>query len=178
MQLSDVVAVETRQMNAGKWLIVGIFAVAIGSGIASWMHRYYRTDAVQAFWGEQSLDRMANAPKVEALRLSADSIIDRRDATRGRGMLNVRYMLGSDFAYAWPASEPAEPFARAWGLKFVAATDVFQIEFSGDCLYARQPETGKGIRLVPPAAANLHAFFADLFEKDAANADELDQTAK
>jgi hypothetical protein len=162
-------------MNAGKWLILGTLTVALGAGVAAWTHRYYRTDAVQAFWGEQTLDLIANAPEVGALRWS-DSQSDHRDATRAKGMLNVRYMLGSDFAYVWPADKKAQPDSSAWGLNFHGGSENLLLEFGPDCSYAWDRKSGKVIRLVPPAAENLRSFFEERFENQADGAGQSSQT--
>jgi hypothetical protein len=164
-------------MNAGKWLIFGILTVALAAGVAAWMQRYSRTDAVQAFWGEQTLDLMANAPEVDTLRWTDNPTAERRRATVAKGMLNVRYMLGSDFAYQWPAGDLVEAPARAWGLDFHRGAESLQIEFNADCGYA-WVKSGKGIRLVPQAAENLRSFFEERFENQAGGAGESGQTAQ
>lgn len=151
-------------MNAGKWLTVGILALALAAGAAAWTHRYYRTDAVQAFWGQQTLGLIANAPETNALRWTENRPAERRRATEAKGMLNVRYMLGSDFAYVWPAEENITPAPRVWGLEFQRGANRFQIDFNADCTQISDPESGKSIQLVSPAAESLRSFFEERFD--------------
>lgn len=151
-------------MNAGKWLILGILSLALAAGIASWTHRYYRTDGVQAFWGNQILGLIANAPEAEAIRWTDQQPAERRPATVAKGMLNVRYMLGSDFAYVWPADEKLRPAARAWGMEFHRGAELFQIAFNAECTQVWEPDSGKTIQLVPPAAESLRSFFEERFD--------------
>lgn len=151
-------------MNAGKWLIVGIFAVAIGGAVAAWVHRYYRTDAVQALWGEETLDLIANAPRADIARRIGVTETARRDATRAKGMLNVRYMLGSDFAYDWAARAGDGPSAVAWELEFVRGNESVVLDFNEDCTLLHNRKSKQAIHLVEAAATNLRSFFEEQFQ--------------
>jgi hypothetical protein len=167
-------------MNAGKWLIVGILTLALAAGVASWTLRYYRTDGVQAFWGKQTLDLIANAPEVDALRFQPDQPAERRRATVAKGMLNMRYMLGSDFAYGWErlGSEDIKAPRDAWGLEFRRGKESFQIRFNSNCTYARDPGSAKDITLVPAAAESLRSFFEERFAEEAASPSNESRSAQ
>ena len=147
-------------MNTGKWLILGIFAVALTAGVAAWLNRYYRTDAVQAFWGEKTLDLIANAPSVDVIRSPSTTDFTSLNATRAKGMLNVRYMLGSDFTYDLTGEVPQlETVTFPWRLKFHGKTDMLVLEFSADCTILRNASMKKSVRLVDAAVPNLRSFF-------------------
>ncbi len=150
-------------MTAGKWLIIGIFGLAVASGLASWVHRYYRADEVRKIWGTKRLDLIANAPHVGSMEPgSLDSI----DITAAKGMLSIRYMLSSDFSYAPIAGESIDtlPF---WTLSFRNGGELVRFEFTSDCtLMWTQHSPASITQLVPDAAANLRAFFEEQFPRE------------
>lgn len=145
-------------MNAGKWLILGVFGVALASGIAAWTHRYYRTDEVQRLWGAKRLELIANAPVVEAIPPGGGDAID---ITGAKGMLSIRYMLGSDFAYA-PLEEKSVETTPHWSLIFRNGDERVRFDFTPDCSLMWTPDPPQSrTQLVPAAAANLRTFFEE-----------------
>lgn len=158
-------------MNAGKWLIVGIFCVSMATGLGAWAHRYYRTDEVQRLWGAEMLDLIANAPRVEVVRESASGEAARRDATRANGMLNVRYMLGSDFSYELPPTPSERSVKLPWKLEFQGGAEKLVLEFSDDATIVSNASTGKSVRLVALAAANLRSFLEEQLPSGSAKED-------
>jgi hypothetical protein len=148
-------------MITGKWLILGVFGIALISGVGAWVHRYYRTDEVQKIWGTKTLNLIAHAPLVEA---APPSVTKLSDISRVPGMSNIRYMLGSDFSYFTEGPEPrfTAPFRM---LKFTSGGESVQFTFNSDCTAMYDEASNTEAHLVPAAAQNLRLFFDEQFAK-------------
>lgn len=163
-------------MNAGKWLILSIFAVALATGVGSWIHRYYRTDEVQRFWGSETLGMIANASDVDLIVRQGDQELKRANIGQAKGMLNIRYMLTSDFTYQnLEGPSPTVMVPTPWALEFRKGQQVLRLGFLHDCTQVIDETGTKSATLFPPAAEHLKKFFDEHLPEEAKQVDPTQQ---
>jgi hypothetical protein len=161
-------------VNAGKWLILSIFGVALAAGVGSWMHRYYRTDEVQRFWGAQTLGMIANSPEVDLIVRQGDQEIKRADLSQAKGMLNIRYMLTSDFTYDDLEGGGVKVMVPTpWALEFRRGPEVLRLGFHHDCTLVFDETGSKSAALVPAAAEHLRIFLDEQVPEEAKRVDAV-----
>lgn len=161
-------------MNAGKWVIIGMFAVALLAGSSAWVHRYYQTDEVQPHWGTRRLRLIAGAPQITGIVRLGEGESKRVEITRAKGIINIRHMLGLDVTYddlgtvGPPSLSPPLP----WAMEFSDGSDSVVFGFSHDCRFVLDEATAESAQLSTAAAANLRSFFDEQFPKESAAVDK------
>ncbi|HEX4000421.1 MAG TPA: hypothetical protein VHX65_17855 [Pirellulales bacterium] len=122
-------------MDRSRLAILLMFVVACGLGLVSVGYHTWASHGVLAWWGGDMARLIADAPRVEALRLrpadeskktpagaaSADMllvtgkayvVVQRKDVTAALGLDHLRRGLLDDGNFVWPAK--AEPAAVRW----------------------------------------------------------------
>ena len=134
-----------------------------------------------SFWGPAAGELILQAPQVEALRLApaesaealpagerltiggqAFDVIQRRDISQARGLVNVRRALMQDASYEWSVPPPAPPVRWSYALRFTdqdrAATLLLVLDPPAAKPLDRDESVG-----TRPIVAGLRAFFAEQF---------------
>jgi hypothetical protein len=174
--------------NAGKLVIVVIFAVAIGAALVSlWHHRASGRRALE-FWGTETAVLIARAPRIEAIWLApADSdressedqgrpirrlgiggrfyiVKDTRDASQARGVSNIRRALVLDVSFQWDAPERRGPPDWQYAFEFRDGERAATVFFDFDSRQVGANTSTKTALLDPAAADDWHKFFLEQFE--------------
>jgi hypothetical protein len=166
---------------SGKWLIIGVVAVALAGAGGSWWFRYQSTHRVAEFWGSDVARLIRDAPRVELLRLGSPNTIglessdvahevetaNYHDVSKGRGLVHLRNALLQDRSYDWPP-QPKKPRSYwSWALRFrddrKGEREIILI--GADCDYVTNL-TGDHMLASRPILDGLHKMFAEL-EHDA-----------
>ena len=169
-------------MNNGKLVIVVIFGLALAAAVFAMWHRYSQTRRALDFWGSETAELVTRAPRVELLRLApgtaesgADGgeslvvqgialrVLDRRDVTAARGILNVRYALTIDRNYDW---QPATADCRVqwdYALRFVDGPRHTTLVFSHNCRLAARADRAGEVAIDPIVDA-LWTFFEEQWQ--------------
>jgi hypothetical protein len=118
---------------AGKWIVIGVFGLALAGAVGSWLFRYYATHQAARFWGAKSAILIRDAPQVdfyylvngEATLNDADlldeltqpGVCGKVDVSQGRGIVHLRNALVEDRSFDWHTT-PKEPPSAGWMLRF------------------------------------------------------------
>jgi hypothetical protein len=127
---NEVPAATTAPTISGKWLIIGIFGLALAAAGGSWLFRYNATHRTAAFWGPEAARLIRDAPQVTLFRepitiaravvdaLPADATesdaragVDQKimdsgiDVSNAHGLAHLRNALLEDRSFAWPSED-------------------------------------------------------------------------
>jgi hypothetical protein len=150
-------------MNAGKWVIVGMFGLGLAAASLAWLNRVLQSDQTTRLWGAETLDLIENAPLVELVVHDGRGGDERRlDVTRARGTPNIRHTLGRDFAYEGAFAKPETAQPAKWVLVFSDGARKATLGFSEDCHVAILGDDKHAAKLVDAAAKLLRAYFKEL----------------
>ena len=168
--------------HLGKLLILLILALAIGA--ASFSIWYLRGLSLRSmeFYGLQAGQLILQAPVVEAMRLEpADAtaepatsetltvdartyaVIQRRDISRAKGLINVRRGLMNDASYHWEEAPSRGPLRWEYALRFRDGDRQATLLFSLDQGLVMPFDNRRRPISFRPVKAGLEAFFAEQF---------------
>lgn len=118
---------------AGKWIVIGVFGLALVGAVGSWLFRYYATHQAARFWGAKSAVLIRDAPQVDFYflvngeatlndadlleKLTQPGVCSKVDVSRGRGIVHLRNALLEDRSFDWQMT-PAAPPPAGWMLRF------------------------------------------------------------
>lgn len=127
---------------SGKWVILGILALAFVAASGSWWFRYNATHRAVEFWGPQAARLIRDAPRVDffslrneeagspsitaSIPLKSDRTLygyDQRIISKAHGLAHLRNALLEDRSFNWPAEVPSSDPPWRWALIFWRAPD-------------------------------------------------------
>lgn len=152
---------------SGKFVIIGILAVAIVSAGISWWYRYSATHRAVQFWGPEGSQLIRDAPHVSLMRFFLSTPPTMRDISKAPGMTHLRNALLEDRSFQWARVTDAAPKSGGWKLEFSdpASGQQVLILFTTDCRGAAllgQSETKLRLVSTEPIAKSLCEVFAEL----------------
>jgi hypothetical protein len=183
-QASEAASTPSGPQVTGKYLIIGVFAVALTAAAMSWWIRYDTTHRAAEFWGAEASTLIRDAPHVSLVVNPQKSDKKIIDVSHARGLLHLRSALLEDHSFVWTEAEKSKPHLNDdlshWWLIFSDPTSqrIVFIGFSEDC--------GQAIRITPnahgmqegttlstePIAAGVREMFAEFSAMPATNAGE------
>ncbi len=140
---------------SGKWVIVGILAVALAAAGGSWLFRYTATHRTAEFWGPQAVQLIRDA---RIVRL----VPNERDVSSAKGLTHLRNALLEDRSFVWPATALQDGIEWKSGLAFrdVAAGTSAVLMFSSDFQHVRNDNTDQML-CCESIAEGLREMFAE-----------------
>lgn len=138
---------------SGKWVILGILAVALAAAGGSWLFRYNATHRAVEFWGPQAAQLIRDAPTVLLRRLSDETkptptsqLRDKAamydsmasapapiDISSAHGLVHFRNALLEDRSYRWPEAVVGPEDRWRWAMTFRSKDDrELTLMFSSD----------------------------------------------
>lgn len=143
---------------SGKWIIIGVLAVALIGAGTSWWFRYYTTHRTAQFWGPTMARLIRDAATVETLE-------PRRDISAAKGLVHLRNALLEDRSFNWPAKRITDDLQWQHGLRFGnnSESQIARIMFSSDFRWVRIPDN-ETMLSCEPIAAGLRQMFAEFEE--------------
>jgi hypothetical protein len=145
---------------SGKFVILGVIALAVSAAGASWWFRYAATNDVAEFYGPDASRLIRDAPVVELYRfepVSADgwrieelerfleSPMNRRDISSSKGLTHLRNALLDDRSYIWPARPVESNDQWQWILVFRDEMSGYVLMFSPDWQLLTKSDIAYGI---------------------------------
>lgn len=172
--------------NRGKFVILGILAVAVAASCFAVYYQYRAQDHAMDLWGKTSARLIAEGPQVEVLLLGdeADAELEEsenapprvasgdmawevaasKDAVGARGTANVRRALVMDTTYDWDVAEaPPQPDWK-YAMTFSDGRDWATVLFDFDSGQVALTGSRKTGRLNRMAADDLAQYFAEQLE--------------
>lgn len=162
---------------SGNKVVLGIFALAIGAGVLSWVYRYQATHDSQLFWGPNFSQLIADPERVTAFGLEDEQskeasaklqVVGKtyyrrlpKEVTTERGMIHLRNSILTDANYNW--EKPVDTENWKWCLEFVKEDRTATILFNQDfTVLGRLNRRGDRLRQVDcsPMADKLRAYFS------------------
>jgi hypothetical protein len=168
-------------MDRGKLAILLMVTLACGLGLTSVVYHHWASHGVLAWWGGDMARLIADAPRVEALRLqtldktdsavTADKLVvdgrqyvvsQRKDVTAAIGLDHLRRGLLDDANFSWSAPPPAS--APRWSDALVFSDGARQIVIVFDLTNRRLGRADSSTTLaIDQIATGWEEFFADQF---------------
>lgn len=128
---------------SGKWVILGILAVALAAAGGSWIFRYNATHRAVEFWGPQAAQLIRDAPTVLLRRLPDETkptptpqLRDKStfydfmasapapiDISSAHGLVHFRNALLEDRSYRWPEAAVGPEDRWRWAMTFRSKDD-------------------------------------------------------
>lgn len=127
---------------SGKWVILGILAVAFVAAGGSWIFRYNATHRAVEFWGPQAARLIRDASRVDIFRLRTEEAgsvpatariplksdrtlygYDQHIISKAHGLAHLRNALVEDRSFEWPAEAPSSDPPWRWALTFWRSPD-------------------------------------------------------
>lgn len=169
--------------NRGKFVILGILAVAVAASCFAVYYQYRAQDHALDLWGTTSARLIAEGPQVEVLLLGDETDVESepredaparvesgdmawtvaasKDAVGARGTANVRRALVMDTTYDWDVAEaPPEPEWK-YAMTFSDGRDWATVLFDFDSGQVALTGSRKTGRLNRMAADDLAQYFAE-----------------
>jgi hypothetical protein len=163
---------------AGKWIVIGIFGLALAGAVGSWIFRYYATHRAARFWGTEAARLIRDAPQVDFYylvdgeatlnhadlleKLTQPGVCGKVDVSQARGIVHLRNALVEDRSFDWRAS-PKEPPPAGWMLRFndPATKDEVWIAFAEAYDFCRLLGEAPGAEIIScePIADGLQEVF-------------------
>ena len=98
---------DDQSSTSGKWLIIGIFAIAFGMGVYAWWHHWTQSRQVVAALGQVHANRIRRGQQVEFIDWTEGKTKKPERIDRLPGMIHVRHVLVEDYSYDWTTKEPS-----------------------------------------------------------------------
>jgi hypothetical protein len=156
-------------MQQGKYVIALMLAIGVGAaGLSLWHHRNVSRHALQ-YWGQDAARQILRATQITAIQFenSGDpdlTVVDERDASQSRGLINIRQALVQDAAYDWDDLQPAAKTAWEYGLRFEGSEPSATVLFSfAEQRLCKQGQT-TAVALDDAAARVLKDFMTEQFD--------------
>ena len=172
---------------SGKWVIIGILAVALTAAGGSWWFRYSATHKAAVFWEPRAAGLIRDASFVELIELRPAAGAERtnppashfafggdskyvpakrRVVSAARGLVHLRNALLEDRSFVWDNTDVLpwhETVEWRWLLVFADKKGGTLITFSKDCHFV-MTESHKVISC-EPIAAGLAEMFAEMSQQ-------------
>jgi len=168
-------------MDRSKLAILLMVLLACGLGLTSVVYHHWASHGVLAWWGGDMARLIADAPRVEALRLeplekpdsaaTADTLVvdgrqyavaQRKDVTTAIGLDHLRRGLLDDANFSWSAPSPATPVR--WSDALVFSDGARRIVVVFDLTDRRLGRADASSSLaIDQIATGWEEFFADQF---------------
>jgi hypothetical protein len=157
----------TSPQITGKYLIIGVFAVALAAAAAAWVARYNATHRVAKFFGPTHVRLIREAPIVEDY---GETI---RQISTAPGLLHLRTALLEDRSYNWPPKpySPDMTWDHALIFRGIGDNAPLYVMFSADFKWMSVLDSGLMLSC-EPIAKGLCEMFAEFSAKPAANTAE------
>lgn len=170
---------------SGKWVILGILALALAAAGGSWVFRYNATHRAVEFWGPQGAQLIRDAPTVLLQRLDDDikltptpqlrdkaALFDSMasapppmDISAAHGLVHFRNALLEDRSYRWPEAAVGPDDHWRWAMTFQSKDDrKLTLIFSSDLHNVTKdcpPVEGLRQLSCEPIARGLEEMFAE-----------------
>ncbi len=177
----------------GKWVILAIVALALGSAAVSWVYYARLQERPLALWGSEAGTLILRATEGRAYRIAPaasregtepdDSparirftiggqlftAIDERDVSRAPGFSHIRQSLIHDRSFAWEDGACDEAPQWNYALEFSEAGHTVWLAFAFNCPRAALANSDHTASIRPVAAA-IEAFLREQFPADSTTA--------
>ncbi|MGE0606071.1 MAG: hypothetical protein AB7O62_03020 [Pirellulales bacterium] len=170
----------------GKLILLGFLLFAVLSATGGIVYQRSRAALPLEFYGTVPAQRILIAPQVYIMRLEEAAKEDeatgpqpppeniwtiegrtylsaeRREITKARGLVNIRYALLDRGTYDWNVASECQP-EWAYALEFVEPAGTTRLMLSFEC--PRATTDGQRTVSIAPSAASLRAFVEEQFEQ-------------
>jgi hypothetical protein len=171
----------TQTQILGKYIVLGIVALAAMAAGASWLFRYSATHRAVQYWGPYAAQLIRDAPTINLVRLEATDetkelpmhfqlwsgvhvkATEYYNVSRARGLTHLRNALLEDRSYVWPPRENSQPIDWRWMLQFRddSQSKGILILFSEDCSFTALWGSDDDVISCQPIAKGLSTMFAE-----------------
>lgn len=175
-----------------RLILLAFLLFAVLSATGGIVYQWNRSARPLEFYGTEGAHRIRKAPTVHIVRLERfveDSaaapaeltedvltlegqtwrMTDRREITRARGLVNIRYALLDRGTYDWDAANDGAP-SWAYALEFVEPAGTTRLALSFE--NPRVTADGQRVVSIAPSAGPIQAFIDEQFPAGQSPADE------
>lgn len=167
--------------KSGKWLVIAIFAIALGLGLFSWWFRWSATHRTAEFWGPEVARTIRDSKTITVAQLTnyelgltgptADQVAANFDASQAKGLIHLKQALLEDRSFAWGESASLDSFSPRWMLDFAPPSAssskshvfVFFDETFTQCCFLLEGQMVRIEACSEKFSSGLNTFFSDWF---------------
>jgi hypothetical protein len=159
--------------SAGKYVVVGIFGVALIAATAGLAYKYFASQQPIAMWGADGVRTIQSAPKVLLLNLAAtDSptettlqygkqmlqVTGQQDISTAQGLIHHRHFLTEYVSYQNPPTAATERRLWTHALRFQDGAREVTVLFDLQGKRLGNLQTQREVEIIPKIAENWQRF--------------------